>query len=140
MSDKAYGWELVMDLKDANPERFNRKDLKKYLIALCDDVIDMKRERLCWWDDHKVPEEERQTEAHTKGTSLVQFILTSTIVIHTLDDLKQVFVNIFSCKEFDPEKALRFTMFWFQAQAADATLLTRGGPGEKLEWTLRGPL
>ena len=57
-----------------------------------------------------------------------------------LDDLKQEFVNIFSCKEFDPEKALRFTMFWFQAQAADATLLTRGGPGEKLEWTLRGPL
>ncbi len=56
---------------------------------------------LYFWDDLGVPNEDQQTDPKTKGTSAVQFILTSTIVIHTLDLMKSAYINIFSCKKFD---------------------------------------
>ena len=67
-----------------------------------------------FWDDVGVPVEEQQTSPHTKGTSAVCFILTSTIVVHTLDLLKAVYVNIFSCKRFDPDAAATFTERFFR--------------------------
>jgi S-adenosylmethionine/arginine decarboxylase-like enzyme len=68
-----------------------------------------------WWDDVGVSEEERQTSPHTKGTSAVQFILTSSIVIHTLDLLEAVYINIFSCKPYDKKIAEDITRQWFGA-------------------------
>ncbi|MDD4970819.1 MAG: S-adenosylmethionine decarboxylase [Paludibacter sp.] len=108
-----YGKELIIDLHRCNIDRFNRKDLKKYFVQLCE-LIDMKRAKLTWWDDLNVPEEQKQTQAHTKGTSAVQFILTSNITIHTLDILQNVYINIFSCKEFDSAIALEFTKKFFE--------------------------
>ena len=78
-----------------------------------------------FWDDVGVSPEEQQTEPHTKGTSAVCFILTSTIVIHTLDLLEAAYVNIFSCKEFDPDAAAEFTKRWFGAKSCDKTILER---------------
>lgn len=72
----------------------------------------MQRCELYFWDDLETPEEEKQTEEHTVGTSAVQFILTSNITIHTLDKLGKVFINIFSCKDFDSDKVSGFTK-WF---------------------------
>jgi S-adenosylmethionine/arginine decarboxylase-like enzyme len=76
-------------------------------------AIDMKKCELYFWDDYGVPAEERQTSPHTKGTSAVQFILTSTIVIHTLDLMKAVYINIFSCKPFDGKVAVQLIKEWF---------------------------
>ena len=78
-----------------------------------------------FWDDVGVPEDEQQTSPQTKGTSAVCFILTSTIVVHTLDLLGAVYVNIFSCKEFDPAAAERFTREWFGGKTAKSTFLER---------------
>ncbi len=52
---------------------------------------------------------------NAKGTSAVQFILMSLMVIHTLELLDAVYLNIFSCKEFDPDEAIRFALEWFHA-------------------------
>ena len=78
-----------------------------------------------FWDDVGVPPEEQQTLPHTKGTSAVCFILTSTIVIHTLDLLRAVYVNIFSCKSFDPDAAAEFTRRWFDAASCKQTYIQR---------------
>ena len=99
-----YGKELILDLHNCDVRMFNRKYLKQYFKALCNE-IDMQRCKLCWWDDLHTPEAEKQTLPHTKGTSAVQFILTSNITIHTLELTKTVYVNIFSCKDFDSQKA-----------------------------------
>ena len=69
----------------------------------------MERCKLCWWDDHGVSREEQQTEPHLKGTTAIQFIMTSNIVIHTLDILKAVYLNVFSCKEFDGKIVKEFS-------------------------------
>ncbi|MFH1385208.1 MAG: S-adenosylmethionine decarboxylase [Candidatus Omnitrophota bacterium] len=105
---KPYGYELILDLHGCDPTTFNRKSLDNYFEKLCK-AIDMEKCDRYFWDDVGVPVDEQQTSPHTRGTSAVQFILTSTIVIHTLDLLKAVYANIFSCKEFDKEKAEQLT-------------------------------
>lgn len=112
---ESYGKELIMDLHNCDPTTFNRKSIKQYFIELCS-LIDMERSKLSWWDDHGVPTEEQQTEPQLKGTTAVQFILTSNIVIHTLDLLETVYVNIFSCKDFNADTAMNFTEKWFKGK------------------------
>ena len=121
---KPYGCELILDLQNCNPSAFNRKSLDSFFTELCE-LIEMKRCEVHFWDDVGVPPEEQQTEPHTKGTSAVCFILTSTIVVHTLDLLKAVYVNIFSCKNFDPKAAEEFTKKWFGAKEGSARFIDR---------------
>ena len=119
-----FGAELILDLHDCDTVTFTRESISKYFERLCE-LIDMKREALYFWDDLDVPAEERQTSAHTQGTSAVQFILTSSIVIHTLDQLGAVYVNIFSCKDFDPKITEQFTVDWFGATECTAKFIER---------------
>ena len=120
----AYGQELILDLHDCDVNRFTRRELEQFCKQLCE-LIDMERCDLHFWDDVGVPEDERQSDPKTKGTSAVQFILTSTIVIHTLDLMKAVYVNIFSCKEFDTDEAAAFTAKWFGSEDWTANVVIR---------------
>lgn len=121
---KPYGKELILDLHECDPDTFTRKSIKKYFMELCE-RIDMERCKLTWWDDVGVPEEDQQTEPHLKGTSAVQFILTSSVVIHTLDLMGNVYLNIFSCKDFDHEVVAAFSEKWFVGRAANFHLIER---------------
>ncbi len=116
----SYGKELILDLHNCNPEKFNRKDIEQYFKILCDEKIDMVRCDLHWWD-YEDEEQEVYDNApvHLKGTSAVQFIQTSDIVIHTLDDLKRVYMNIFSCKDFDSDVAREFTEETFEGKTVN---------------------
>ena len=121
---KTYGIELILDLHDCDPSTFNRRSLRNYFKELCI-TIDMKRAKLCWWDDYRLPLEQQQTLPHLKGTSAVQFIMTSSIVIHTLDLLSAVYINIFSCKDFDAELAKEFSENWFKGKIASSHVIKR---------------
>lgn len=109
----SYGKELILDLHNCDPETFNRNSIKNYFVELCD-LIDMEACDLHFWDDVGVPDEEKQTDPRTKGTSAIQFILTSNITIHTLDLMRAVYVNLFSCKDFDTDMASAFTGKYFK--------------------------
>ena len=113
-----------MDLHDCDVSKFNRTSLRKYFVKVCK-AIDMERCELHFWDDVGVPPEERQTLPHAKGTSAVQFILTSTIVIHTLDLLEAAYINIFSCKPFDRQVAEELTKEWFSAKECRSHFIER---------------
>jgi len=120
----AYGFELLMDLHDCDTALFNRVHIDNFFSELCE-LIDMTKCEVYFWDDLGVPKNEQQTLPHTKGTSAVCFILTSTIVVHTLDLLGVVYVNIFSCKQFDAGVAASFTANWFRAESHRKTLVER---------------
>jgi len=116
----SYGKELILDLHNCNSEKFNRKDIAQYFKILCDEKINMERCDLHWWDyEDEEQEVYDNAPAHLKGTSAVQFIQTSDIVIHTLDDLKHVYVNIFSCKDFDSDIAREFTEETFEGKTVN---------------------
>ena len=122
--EKPYGFELIMDLHGCDVSKFNRKSLDEYFEKLCK-AIDMQKCERYFWDDVGLPEEEKQTSPHTKGSSAVQFILTSTIVVHTLDLLKAVYINIFSCKPFDEIVAEKITKDWFGANGCRSHFIER---------------
>lgn len=112
---KPYGFELILDLHSCDAEKFTRESIEEYMVAICE-AIKMEREDLHFWDYDGVPEEEISNEAHLSGTSAVQFITTSNIVIHTLDLLGAAYVNIFSCKSFDKKIAEKLTKEFFGAK------------------------
>jgi len=120
-----YGKELILDIHNCNVLKFNRRDIESYLIELCDNIIDMEREDLHWWDYEDDLDGYKEAPDHLKGTSCVQFILTSTIVIHSLVDLKKIFINIFSCKDFDVEEAADFTKNYFSGVIRNKTGVIR---------------
>ena len=115
MTQKIYGYELILDLHGCDVAKFTRKSIEEYMVTICE-AIGMEREDLHFWDYEGLPEEEIPKDSHLLGTTAVQFITTSNIVIHTLDLLKAVYVNIFSCKKYDTELAERITKEWFDAK------------------------
>jgi len=119
-----YGLELIMDLKECDISTFTRKSIGNYFDELCK-LIDMHQGDRHFWDDEGVPPEECQTDPKTTGVSAVQFILTSTIVIHTLTKLGTAYINIFSCKEFDADVAKEFTLQWFSGKESNAVVVER---------------
>lgn len=124
MHPKRYGVELVLDLHGCDPTTFNRRSLRRFFSQLCD-RIDMELCKVHFWDDVGVPPDEQQTAPHAKGTSAVCFILTSSIVIHTLDLMGAVYINVFSCKNFDPDDVQTFACEWFKGTTVNATFLDR---------------
>ena len=124
LDENDYGMELVLDLHDCDPDTFTREAIELYFSDLCK-LIDMEPCALHFWDDRDVPEAERQTNPKTKGISAVQFILTSSIVIHTLDLLRAVYLNIFSCKPFDSDAAAKFSANAFGSKDWSISVLRR---------------
>jgi len=121
---KPYGYELILDLHGCDPGTFNRPSIENFFEKLCK-KIDMTQCDLHFWDDVGVDPEEQQTSPHTKGTSAVQFILTSTIVIHTLDLMGAVYINVFSCKEFDSAIVKQFSLAWFKGKIVNNHFIER---------------
>ncbi len=122
-----YGVELVLDLHGCDPSTFNRKSIAEYFEQLCD-LIDMEAHDLHFWDyedENMTKEEWDALPVHVKGTSAIQFIMTSNITIHTLDDLKKVFINAFSCKHFSTSAAEKFTADWFGGKVVNSTTISR---------------
>lgn len=110
-----YGKELILDLHNCNANLFQRGPIERYFETLCN-LINMERAELFWWDDLHTPEAEKETEPHLVGTSAIQFIRTSNITIHTLDILERVYLNVFSCKEFDSDLAAAHSAKWFDGK------------------------
>ncbi len=120
---KSYGKELILDLHNCDVSRFNRHGITMYFIQLCK-LIEMEREDLHFWDYEGDPDGYKNAPLHLKGISAIQFISTSNITIHTLDVLKKIYLNIFSCKEFDPDVAKDFTEKTFKGRTVN-----NGGKG-----------
>ncbi len=123
--DRYYGMELILDLRECNISLFKRRHLRKYIKELCL-LIDMKPMKLTWWDYFWVLPWWRDQDPKTYGTSVVQFIMTSNITIHTLDKLGTVYLNIFSCNQFLAKTVEDFTTEWFQGEITESHVLGRG--------------
>ncbi len=123
-NNKSYGYELILDLHECDVTKFTRENIRNFFIELCD-LIKMQRRDLHFWDDLDTHIDEHQISPQTKGTSAVQFILTSSIVIHTLDLKGDVYINIFSCKNFDEKIVPDFCKLWFSSANCKAHYLER---------------
>ncbi len=121
---KSYGKELIIDIHNCKTDSFIRGYLHMYCVKLCL-LIKMQRGPLHFWDYKNHPEEYKKAPPHLKGTSVIQFISTSNITIHSLDDLKRVYLNIFSCKDFNVSKTLKFSQKFFRGKIINHKVLKR---------------
>jgi S-adenosylmethionine decarboxylase len=117
--EQVYGFELVMDLHDCDLEVMSsKKKLQEYVDKLCK-VIDMKK-----YGKTNIPYF-GLNESFTKGYSLVQLIETSSITGHFSEFWKTAYINVFTCKTFDKNAALKFTKEFFKAKKVNARYLIR---------------
>ena len=113
-----YGLELIIDLKGCDLSDLNKEKLGKFFVELCDLIGMTRHGEPIFWEDHSdIP--------HLRGTSGIQFIETSNVVCHPLPMLNAVYLNIFSCKEFDTDAALKFCMEFWGAASENHTIVTR---------------
>jgi S-adenosylmethionine/arginine decarboxylase-like enzyme len=113
VTSERYGRELILDLGGCNVEHFTAGMIEAYCVLLCE-RINMRR---CGFHCAiSEPSDETEGNPKTHGVSAVQFLYASSITVHALDLLGQLFVNVFSCDEFDPAEVERFTIDWFGAQ------------------------
>lgn len=68
---------------------------------------------------------ERFAEGELEGYSAMQFIETSSITLHFDETENRAFIDIFSCKYFDPETAKKFSQKFFEGSSSSVVHLLR---------------
>lgn len=68
---------------------------------------------------------ERFGDGQLEGYSAMQFIETSSITLHADEVHSRCFVDIFSCKDFDTDRAANFTKDFFGSESMSSASLTR---------------
>lgn len=119
-----YGKELILDLHNCQCGRVTRNQLWIFFRDLCE-LISMEREDLHFWDYVGRDDEYCEAPTHLKGTSAVQFIKTSNITIHTLDEMRRVYLNVFSCKPFEPDAVVVFARSFFSGVVIQRIFIDR---------------
>ncbi|PJZ70786.1 S-adenosylmethionine decarboxylase [Leptospira perolatii] len=116
--DGAWGLLTSIDLEGCNPDLIRDADaIKRYVLELCD-LIEMKRfgETVVvhFGEDERVA-----------GYSMFQLIETSCISAHFANETNTSYIDIFSCKGYDPKVAAEFTKQFFQGGAMRLTVTNR---------------
>jgi len=103
----AWGLACSFDIYDCNPETIRDADkIRRFVHELCD-LIAMKRYGECVVVDFG--EDER-----VAGFSMTQLIETSLISAHFANASNATYLDVFSCKVYDPAVVEKFAMEYFQ--------------------------
>jgi len=120
----SYGREVLVDVVNADEAMFSRQNIENFMISLCE-ALRLERADLHFWD-YDTEEERAGAPTHLRGVSAVQFVTTSSIVVHTLDDTQQVLVNVFGCGEIDVAVVERETIRYFSGRVSNMHSIERG--------------
>ncbi len=103
----AWGLYCSVDIHNCDPDIIRDAEMiRQYAIQLCD-LIQMKRfgetQVVHFGEDERVA-----------GFSMVQLIETSMISGHFANLTNTAYIDIFSCKYYDPEVAAQFSLSYFK--------------------------
>ncbi len=97
---KCWGLLASLDLRSCNPTYIRQPEkIKELIIGLCS-AIKMKR--------FGEPMIKKFGNGDLLGYSAIQFIETSSLTFHFDETENRAFIEIFSCKFFEPQKAAGF--------------------------------
>ena len=113
-----YGQHLIGHCENCNDKILSTEKISEFLISLCE-VIEMAR-----FGDPLVA---RFGQGLEIGVSAVQLIETSAIVMHTNDSALELYIDIFSCKDYRAVDAIIEIIKWFGSKdfAIDYEVLLR---------------
>lgn len=104
-SKKHWGFHLILDMSEMN-DNIKDKDVLKDFVKDLVETINMK----AMGPTRIMRLENNMPNA---GYDVMQFIETSSITLHLVDRDHTGYLDIFSCKEFDPDKAIDCVKKWF---------------------------
>jgi S-adenosylmethionine/arginine decarboxylase-like enzyme len=117
---KIWGWHLAVDAAGCDISAITNGDTIKEFSKALVEAIDMK----AYGDPIAV-----HFAAHDPskgGYTLVQLIETSNICAHFVDSTGEMYLDVFSCKEFDPNIVLETISTFFNPDSAITTVFERG--------------
>ena len=116
--DKAWGLCTNVDLKNCNPKTIRDPErIREFIIRLCD-LIEMKR-----FGDPTIVH--FGPNARVAGYSMTQLIETSLVSGHFANETNSAYLDIFSCKEYAPEKTAKFCKEFFGAKSMNFSVAFR---------------
>ena len=108
----AWGLHTGIDIHGCNPRLVrDAETIKRFVVELCD-LIEMKRFGECVVVDFG--EDER-----VAGYSMTQLIETSLISAHFANQTNAVYLDVFSCKYYNPYVVAEFTKKFFEGKDYD---------------------
>jgi S-adenosylmethionine/arginine decarboxylase-like enzyme len=118
--NEPFGWSTRIDLYDCAEATLHcRESIQQFVSSLCDDVLGMAR-----YGDTLI-ERFGFHDVKAAGFSFVQLIETSSIVGHISEVRHAVYVDIFSCRPFDVDVAVKHAIAHFGASSATAETIVR---------------
>ena len=113
-----WGIASAIDIYDCNPDKIRDADeIRRFVVELCD-LIEMKRfgptTVVHFGEDERVA-----------GYSMVQLIETSLISGHFANLTNAVYLDVFSCKAYDPEVVRQFAQNFFQGKTSNLNVTMR---------------
>jgi S-adenosylmethionine/arginine decarboxylase-like enzyme len=113
----AWGMSTSVDLQECEPAAIrSRERIKQYVVELCE-LIGMRRFGEC--------QVVHFGEGRVAGFSMMQLIETSLISGHFANDSNRAYLDIFSCKAYDPRTVEEFSKAFFAASTSRATTVVR---------------
>lgn len=117
--EKKLGQELIVDLRECDYKIISSKEkIIEYVDRVCR-LTKMKRY------GKTAIERFGEKTAWGEGYSFFQFIEESSISGHFIEEERTAFINIFSCKPFDGEEAMKFTKKFFRSVQSKKIILLR---------------
>ena len=113
LRQEAWGISTSIDLYDCDPSLIRDADaIRRFVVELCD-LIEMNRfgetQVVHFGQDERVA-----------GYSMVQLIETSLISAHFANLTNAVYLDVFSCKPYDPEVVREFAQEYFRGKRSEA--------------------
>ena len=114
----AWGLHTTIDIKNCGPDLIRSAEaIKEYIVTLCD-LIGMKR----FGDPTVVHFGEDEQVA---GFSMTQLIETSLISGHFANATNSIYIDVFSCKLYNPHVVAEFTKNYFKGGEYTLNVLLR---------------
>ena len=118
IDEKVWGIASSIDIYDCDPEKIRSAAyIRQFVIDLCD-LIEMKRfgetQVVHFGEDERVA-----------GYSMVQLIETSLISAHFANLTNVTYLDVFSCKPYDPDVVAEFACNYFGGEQANLNVTLR---------------
>lgn len=118
IEEKVWGIASAIDIYNCNPVKIRDAEvIRRFVVELCD-LIEMKRfgetQVVHFGEDERVA-----------GYSMVQLIETSLISAHFANQTNAVYLDVFSCKPYDPEKVELFAREYFEGSHCNLSVTLR---------------
>jgi len=117
---KMWGYHLTVDAGNCDPEALRSKaTIAKFIKELVPKIGMV---------PYGKPQIIKFGTGHTQGYTLVQLIETSDITAHFSEGSNEIYLDVFSCKTFDPKDAIAVFNKYFKAGAIRKQFRVRQAP------------